>query len=117
MVLLMFCSVVGWFAQFYWWRKPEYPEKTNESGVKHHNFPLVYACEVMDGCCERDFENLDSTLLKDAYEESIKLFEIKILSWYGSITLLIKNIRGLKELSLHSLPSECFNICFPQFSL
>ena len=46
-------------------------------------------------------ENLDSnfTLLKDAYEESKKLFEIKIPSWYGSITLLIKNIRGLKELS------------------
>jgi hypothetical protein len=37
-------------------------------------------------------ENLDSnfTLLKDAYEESKKLFEIKIPSWYGSITLLIK---------------------------
>jgi hypothetical protein len=46
-------------------------------------------------------ENLDSnfTSLKDAYEESKKLFEIKIPSWYGSITLLIKNIRGLKELS------------------
>jgi hypothetical protein len=46
-------------------------------------------------------ENLDSnfTLLKDAYEESKKLFEIKIPSWHGSITLLIKNIRGLKELS------------------
>jgi tRNA A37 threonylcarbamoyladenosine synthetase subunit TsaC/SUA5/YrdC len=46
-------------------------------------------------------ENLDSnfTLLKDAYEESKKLFEIKILSWHGSITLHIKNIRGLKELS------------------
>jgi hypothetical protein len=28
-----------------------------------------------------------------------KLFEIKIPSWYGSIMLLIKNIRGLKELS------------------
>ena len=38
-------------------------------------------------------------MLKDAYEESKKLFEIKIPSWYGSITLLIKNIRGLKELS------------------
>jgi hypothetical protein len=38
-------------------------------------------------------ENLDSnfTLLKDAYEESKKLFEIKIPSWHGSITLLIKN--------------------------
>ena len=36
-------------------------------------------------------ENLDSnfTLLKDTYEESKKLFEIKIPSWYGSITLLI----------------------------
>ena len=45
-------------------------------------------------------ENLDSnfTLLKDAYEESKKKIEIKIPSWYGSITLLIKNIRGLKEL-------------------
>jgi hypothetical protein len=38
-------------------------------------------------------------LLKDAYEESKKLFEFKIPSWYGSIRLLIKNIRGLKELS------------------
>jgi hypothetical protein len=36
-------------------------------------------------------------LLKEAYEESNKLFEIKIPSGYGSITLLIKNIRGLKE--------------------
>ena len=36
-------------------------------------------------------------LLKD--EESKTLFEIKIPSQYGSITLLIKNIRGLKELS------------------
>ena len=46
-------------------------------------------------------ENLDSNfiLLKDAYEESKQLFEIKIPSWHGSITLLIKNIRGLKELS------------------
>ena len=46
-------------------------------------------------------ENLDSifTLLKDAYKESKKIFEIKIPFWYGSITLLIKNIRGLKELS------------------
>jgi hypothetical protein len=37
-------------------------------------------------------ENLDSnfTLLKDAYEESKKLFEIKIPSWYGSITYLLK---------------------------
>jgi hypothetical protein len=46
-------------------------------------------------------ENLDSifTLLKDAYKESKKIFEIKIPFWYGSITLIIKNIRGLKELS------------------
>ena len=37
-------------------------------------------------------KNLDSnfTLLKDAYEESKKLFEIKIPSWYGSITYLLK---------------------------
>jgi hypothetical protein len=36
---------------------------------------------------------------QDAYKESKKIFEIKIPFWYGSITLLIKNIRGLKELS------------------
>ena len=55
-------------------------------------------------------ENLDSnfTLLKDAYEESKKLFEIKIPSWYGSITLLIKNIRGLKELSNVSKQIQIF---------
>ena len=62
-------------------------------------------------------ENLDSnfTLLKDAYEESIKLFEIKILSWYGSITLLIKNIRGLKELSnvsKHKFKSSCKDVIY-----
>ena len=71
-----------------------------------YRFPSV-SCEVswwtsFENChVTIRLENLDSnfTLLKDAYEESKKLFEIKIPSWYGSITLLIKNIRGLKELS------------------
>jgi hypothetical protein len=30
-----------------------------------------------------------------------KIFEIKIPSWYGSITLLFKNIRGLKKLPIN----------------
>jgi hypothetical protein len=45
-----------------------------------------------------DANGTNFTLLKDAYEESKskKIFEIKIPSWYGSITLLIKNVRVLK---------------------
>jgi hypothetical protein len=48
-------------------------------------------------------------LLKDAYEESKNVFEIKIPSWYGSITLLIKNIRGLKELSDMKVLTDIIN--------
>ena len=46
------------------------------------SFPYWYRLENLD---------FNFTLLKDAYEESKKLFEIKIPSWYGSIILLIKD--------------------------
>jgi hypothetical protein len=79
----------------------------------HHPLSICNLCDEIRNLvkfllCSKDFnihkyfsnpkyvlvESLDSnfTLLKDAYEESKKIFEIKILSWYGSITLLIKNI-------------------------
>jgi hypothetical protein len=57
-------------------------------------------------------ENLDSsfTLLKDAYEESKKLFEIKIPSWHGSISGNRRNSESVAKFVARLLTPNIYSL-------